>query len=387
VSPGGALRVAILAHSTNPRGGVVHALELGDALVRLGHEAVVHAPDARGSGFFRPTLCGSALVAASPVGADALTMIETRVAEYLSHFETAANRDFDVFHAQDGISANALATLKERGLVNRFARTVHHIDDFDDPRVTALQARSIVAADELFAVSGTWRDLLRRRFGRTAKIVGNGVDRTRFAPMPDGREEYLRARLGLGEGPVFLSVGGIEERKNTLRLLEAFEEVRRAQPAAQLIVAGGASVLDHGAYQRRFAAALASMRLPPGAVIATGPLAHDDMPALYRLASALVFPSVREGFGLAVIEAMACGVPVVVSRVAPFTEHLGDDDVIWCDPFRAASIADAMLIAGAEPMRARLVRRGRVVAERHDWGATARAHLPIYMKLRECIDA
>ena len=382
-----ALRIAILAHSTNPRGGVVHALELGDALVRLGHEAVVHAPDVRGSGFFRPTLCGSALVAASPVGADLATMIETRVAEYVSHFETAANRRFDVFHAQDGISANALATLKQWGLIDRFARTVHHIDDFEDPKVAALQARSIAAADELFVVSGTWRDILRRRFGRSATIVGNGVDGGRFAPTPDGREEGLRSRLGLGEGPVFLSIGGIEERKNTLRLLEAFDEVRRMLPAAQLIVAGGASVLDHGAYQRRFAAALARMAVPPGAVVTTGPLPDDDMPALYRLASALVFPSVKEGFGLAVIEAMACGVPVVLSKIAPFTEHIGDDDVIWCDPMRAASIADAMLIAIAEPSRARLARQGRLVALRHDWDATARAHLPIYMRLREAIHA
>ncbi len=383
----GALRVAILAHSTNPRGGVVHALELGDALIRLGHEAVVHAPDARGSGFFRPTLCGSALVAASPAPADVATMIETRVAEYLSHFETAANRRFDVFHAQDGISSNALATLKQWGLIGRFARTVHHVDDFEDPRVAALQARSIVAADELFVVSATWRDILRRRFGRNATIVGNGVDSVRFAPTPDGREAPLRKRLGLGEGPVFLSVGGIEERKNTLRLLEAFDEVRRVEPAAQLVVAGGASVLDHGAYQRRFAAALAGLAVPPGSVIVTGPLPHDDMPAFYRLASALVFPSVKEGFGLAVIEAMACGVPVVLSKMRPFTEHLGDHDVIWCDAFRAGSIADAMLVASAEPMRARLARQGRVVARRHDWGATARAHLPIYLKLRAAVHA
>ncbi|HEY9215450.1 MAG TPA: MSMEG_0565 family glycosyltransferase, partial [Ancylobacter sp.] len=65
-----ALRIAILAHSTNPRGGVVHALELADALTRLGHEAAVHAPDAKGTGFFRPTLCETVSVPASPIGSD-----------------------------------------------------------------------------------------------------------------------------------------------------------------------------------------------------------------------------------------------------------------------------------------------------------------------------
>ena len=61
------LRVAILTHSTNPRGGVVHGLELGDALCRLGHQVVVHAPDATGAGFFRDTLCGTTGV---PVSSD-----------------------------------------------------------------------------------------------------------------------------------------------------------------------------------------------------------------------------------------------------------------------------------------------------------------------------
>ena len=105
-----ALRIAILAHSTNPRGGVVHALELGDALTRLGHAATVHAPDAAGAGFFRDTLCRTVGVAATPVGRDVTAMVETRIADYVGHFERAQNRDFDVWHAQDGISGNALAT-------------------------------------------------------------------------------------------------------------------------------------------------------------------------------------------------------------------------------------------------------------------------------------
>src|SRR5215475_2356962 len=128
------LRIAILAHSTNPRGSVVHALELGDALCRLGHDATVHAPDASGAGFFRRTRCATVSVAASPAGRDVSAMVETRVADFVRHFETAGRRNFDVWHAQDGISGNALATLKERGLINGFARTVHHIDTFADPR-------------------------------------------------------------------------------------------------------------------------------------------------------------------------------------------------------------------------------------------------------------
>src|SRR3984957_9390055 len=95
------LRIAILTHSTNPRGGVVHALELGDALTRLGCEAVVHAPDAKGEGFFRAPLCGTASVPATPAGADTTGMVEARIADYLAYFEDPAHRRFDVFHAGD----------------------------------------------------------------------------------------------------------------------------------------------------------------------------------------------------------------------------------------------------------------------------------------------
>src|SRR6266404_2350001 len=140
-----ALRIAILAHSTNPRGGVVHALELGDALTRMGHQATVHAPDASAAGFFRKSLCETVSARASPVGRDVTAMVEARVGDYLRHFEDTTNRRFDVWHAQDGISGNALATLKERGLIAGFVRTLHHVDAFVDPRLMALQTRAIVA--------------------------------------------------------------------------------------------------------------------------------------------------------------------------------------------------------------------------------------------------
>src|SRR5262249_45594981 len=175
----------ILAHSTNPRGGVVHALELGDALCRLGHDATVHAPDVGGRGFLRKSLARTVCVAASPAGRSVATMVERRIADYLRHFERAEHRGFDVWHAQDGISANALATLKERGLISGFARTVHHVDDFADPRLAALQSRAIESADRLFVVSRLWRDWLARTYGREAALVGNGVDCTQFSPLAD----------------------------------------------------------------------------------------------------------------------------------------------------------------------------------------------------------
>jgi glycosyltransferase-like protein len=382
------LRIAILAHSTNPRGGVVHALELGDALCRIGHEATVHAPDASGAGFFRPTRCATVSVAASPVGRDVTAMVEARVADYLRHFEVARHRAFDVWHAQDGISGNALAALRECGLIRGFARTVHHVDTFADPRLSELQTRAIASADRLFVVSRLWRDWLAEKFGCVPHLVGNGVDTERFSPVPDDKDAALRSLVKLpADARMFLAIGGVEERKNTIAVLEAFRIVYVKHPATCLVIAGGASLLDHDAYQAEFAAALAASGLPDGAVIRTGPLPQVLMPALYRAADALVFPSVTEGFGLVVLEAMASGVPVVTSRIAPFTEYLDDGDVAWCDPGETGSIAQAMMAAVDEARREALMTRGFAVVARHDWSRVAHAHLPAYEPLAEAAHA
>ncbi len=75
----GELRIALLTHSTNPRGGVVHSLELADALTRLGHHVTVFAPDSAGRGFFRAALCETCCFSVAPARADVLSMVEPRV--------------------------------------------------------------------------------------------------------------------------------------------------------------------------------------------------------------------------------------------------------------------------------------------------------------------
>ena len=378
---GKSFRIAILAHSTNPRGGVVHALELADALTRSGHEAVVHAPDHYGRGFFRAPLTPAVTILATRVGHDVAAMVRSRIADYVRHFEHPSHRGFDLFHAQDSISGNALATLKRRGLIGGFARTVHHIDKFSDPQLAAWQERAIVEADELFVVSRKWQQTLREEFGRDSTIVGNGVDTHRFTATRSTIDAEIAARFGIESGPIMLSVGGIEERKNSIGILQAFQQLLAIHPGARWVIAGGASLLDHAGYQHRFDALLQSNPALERAVRRLGPVDDAAMPSLYRLADVLVFPSLKEGFGLVVLEAMSSGTPVVTSHIAPFTEYLGDGDVVWCDPFSAASIANAMVTALCEPLRGRLKKRGHSIARRHDWGQAAAAHLPTYRKL------
>ncbi|HVX76973.1 MAG TPA: MSMEG_0565 family glycosyltransferase [Bradyrhizobium sp.] len=377
------LRIAVLAHSTNPRGGVVHAIELADSLTRLGHEAVVHAPDPNGKGLFRAPLSPAVMVMATPAGKDVAEMARARIADYVRHFEARANRRFDVFHAQDSISGNALATLKQRGLIGGFARTVHHIDSFSDPRLSGWQMRSIAEADELFVVSALWQTELMSTFGRPATVIGNGVDAERFNSAPRAIDQEVRARYGIHGSPVLLAVGGIEARKNSVGVLQAFQQVLNIHRDARLVIAGGASLLDHASYRQRFNAMLSDNDVLNRAVRYLGPVPDADMPSLYRLADALIFPSVKEGFGLVVLEAMASGTPVVTSRIAPFTEYLHENDAVWCDPDNIASIANAIAIVLTEPLHSRLAERGVLAARQYDWGNTARAHLAVYQRLSE----
>ncbi len=375
------LRVAILTHSTNPRGGVVHALALAEALCGLGHEAVVHAPDPARSGFFREADCPTVSVDAEPVAGDTVDLVRARIDDYLRHFAEPSARDYDVFHAHCGIGGTALATLKQRRLIPSFLRTVHHIDSFSDPLLAEWQERSIREATRLLCVSRTWAERLEADYGDRPVVVGNGVDLSTYRPGVSDRDAALRQRWGLGPGPIVLSVGGFEARKNTATIVESFALLRRQHPQAQLVIAGGASLLDHASYRATCLEALADHGLdlrPGGPVIATGPLPQADMPALYRVADVLAFPSWTEGFGLCVLEAMACGTPAIVSRRPPFTDYLATTDGLFVDPADPGDLARAMAEALGPETRASLQRAGFARAAAHSWRACAERHLAAY---------
>jgi glycosyltransferase-like protein len=375
------LRIAILTHSTNPRGGVAHCLALAEALCALGHEAVVHAPDPSGRGFFRAAACPTVAVAAEPVAGPTVARVRARIDDYLRHFEDVAARDFEVFHAHDGIGGTALATLTQMRLIPGFVRTVHHVDHFADPVLADWQARSIREAGRLLCVSRLWADWIRDELGTEAWVVGNGVDLSVYRDTPTEADAALRQGWGLGPGPVVLSVGGFEARKNTLSIIAGFARLRARFPGAQLVIAGGASLLDHAAYRARCQAALESEGLTVGrgaAVIETGPVPQAEMPALYRAADLLAFPSWTEGFGLCVLEAMACGTPAIVSDRPPFTEYLTPADALFVDPADPDALAGAMAAALVPQIRARLRAAGRGRVATLSWSACAERHGAAY---------
>jgi glycosyltransferase-like protein len=376
------VRVALLTYSTKPRGGVVHTLELGEAMHRAGLDVTVVTLGDPAQGFYRPTRVPT-LVIPAPAPRDTL---EERVFASVDALEAGlrpvAGR-FDVLHSQDCISARAAARVRDAGAPVRVLRTVHHVDDFTTPALINCQLRAIEEPDLVLVVSRQWQGILRDEYGATAEVVPNGVDGSRFGPISAERRSSLRRQAGVNdERMLFLSVGGLEPRKGSLHLVRALAEVRRrVEPAPVLAVLGGHSFQDYRAYRDACLAEIERLGLQLGEdVVQLGTVSDADLPGWYRAADALAFPSTKEGFGLAVLEALASDLPVVTSDLPVFREYLTDGvDALMTGTGDEASLADAMVALSQSPaLRHRLAQAGRRTASRYTWDGSVAAHLKIY---------
>jgi glycosyltransferase involved in cell wall biosynthesis len=140
------LKIALFVYSTKPRGGVIHTLALANALHSLGYAVCVYAPDKDGQGFDYPLQCTCQLILAQPAPPSTDALIAQRIEEFVTHLQQEI-QPYDIYHAQDCISANALLQLRDRHLIPHFVRTVHHIEDFQSPYLQECQERSIQFPD------------------------------------------------------------------------------------------------------------------------------------------------------------------------------------------------------------------------------------------------
>ena len=352
------MRLALLTYSTRPRGGVVHTLALAEALVELGVEVDVWSL-ARGGddGFFRPVdpRVGLRLVPFPDVPGEG---VGPRILRSIDTLRAAFTDDYDVVHAQDCISANA---------VPRCVRTVHHLDTFTTPELAACHERAIVTPTAHVCVSAAVAGELRAGWGIDPVVIPNGVDAARFADVPAAAVERVRADLGR----YVLAVGGIEPRKGSLALVEAMARVQAVDPTLRLVVAGGETLFDYRDHRAAVFARAAELGVEP---VLLGTVPHDDLPAIVAAASVFAFPSTKEGFGLAALEAMAAGVPVVMSDLPVLREVFAGAAVFADGPGR---LATELLAAAAQPDPTRLA-AGRALAARHTWAAAAEAHLRLH---------
>ena len=226
---------------------------------------------------------------------------------------------------------------------------------------TVESARRIVAVSH-----ATARDLEAAFPAAAGKIevIWNGVGEG-WTPGAPAEVEATRARLGAPRG-YFLYAGTLEPRKNLELLLDGWERLRRDRPEAALplLVAG-----PEGWKQRALEARIES--LAPAGVRRLGRLPFAELRAVVRAATAFVYPSLYEGFGLPVAEAMACGVPVVTSTSSSLPEVAGDAGLgVHPDDFEELAAALERLVT--EPgLAAELGRRGIERARRFSWDDAA----------------
>jgi glycosyltransferase involved in cell wall biosynthesis len=284
----------------------------------------------------------------------------------------------DLFHSPD-------FTLPPVARGTRTLLTVHDLSFIRDPAsaVDVLRAylnrvvpRSVARADHVLADSQATRADLIELYGTPPEkisVLYSGVNDS-FRPVRDPAAlRSVRERYGLGDAPFILAVGTLQPRKNYVRLIQAF--ARLPQPEVQLAFVGGRGWLYDSIFAEVERLGLGDRVRFPGFAL------DSDLPALYSAARVLAYPSLYEGFGLPILEAFACGTPVVASTASCLPEVAGDAALL-VPPTDVDALAVALDTAiSDESVRAELLGRAPARLALFSWEKSARQLLGTYQSL------
>ncbi len=374
------MRLALLTYSTRPRGGVVHTLALAEALAARGHDVTVWSLGRGGDQrFFRevdPAVRLRIVAFVDQEGEEFGARIVRSIQVLGEAFAAAATSgdSYDVVHAQDCITANA---------VTQCVRTVHHLDQFSTPELVACHERALHRPRALVCVSAAVADELRVGWGLAATVIPNGVDAARFAAAAGADEGAVDARLRWRAelGRYVLALGGVEPRKGTMDLVRAMALVTAEVPEVRLVVAGGQTLFDYRGYRAEVEAEAAVLGVQ---IVELGLVADPDVPSLVAAADVFAFCSTKEGFGLAAMEALAAGVPLVARDLPVLREVFDGAARFAIDPAGfAAHIVAALTLTPGDSGALDMTERGRRLATTHTWAAAAAAHESFYASLAQ----
>jgi glycosyltransferase-like protein len=364
----------------------VHTLHLAESLARQGQAVHVFALGNPNEGFFRETTAPHTICKAPDSTGSLEQKVLLSVDVLTEHLQAQVPGAYDIIHAQDCIAARAACRLRESHPELEVVRTVHHIDDFSTPALIECQHRSILEPDHVLVVSLYWRHVLWERYQIDSTVVTNGVDAVRFQRPAGFDAGELRATVGATSRFALLTVGGIEPRKGSLELFEALALVKsKLVPPPVLVVVGGHSFRDHSAYRDHVLQRAKDLGLEEGSdFILLGTVPDEELAGWYHAADAFVFPSVNEGWGLAVLEALASGLPVLTTDIEVFREYLSEETALLVPPGDVQQLAAALVRLARDPkLRDRLALAGPEVAARFTWEACATRHIAIYRALSE----
>jgi glycosyltransferase involved in cell wall biosynthesis len=208
------------------------------------------------------------------------------------------------------------------------------------------------------------------------RVIYNGVGEEFFSPSPTDSLKSVRARYRIPSGDYILYVGGSDPRKNLERLLEAFSILLKKIKPPKLVLTGGVGRRAKEIYQK-----ISELGLEHHVVL-TGHLPTQELRLLYSGARLFAYPSLYEGFGIPVLEAMACGVPVMTSNTSSLPEVAGDAACL-IDPYDVQAMAAAMeKILKDNDLAASLQAKGLERVKAFSWERAARQTLEVY---KECL--
>lgn len=359
----------MLTYSTRARGGVAHALKLAERLKAAGLDVTLYSlarsdDPASLKKYYRPVDVPFRIFTYdwSP---DVMVRLERMIKAYASNLPLNA----DVYHAQDCVGGTALSRMKSESRIRApVFRTIHHVDDFADSRLYEFEKQAVALAEHRFVVSKYWQEALRKDYGCDSIVTYNGLDVQDFAQLPERKSVR----------PTVLFVGGLEPRKGLEFLILAMQRVVKEVPEAQLISVAktGFKATDDVGWFR----ALAERAGVGTSVEFKESVEQNELMQLYADCDLLAMPSRNEGWGLALMEAMACGKPVVATRVGGIPELVTDGaDGVLVEPGDVKGLADGILRILADPaLRKRMGAAGRLKVKQYSWDSTARVVLQAY---------
>lgn len=393
------MRIAQVCYHTSPlaplggghAGGMnVYVRELSRELARQGHEVDVFTrrEDARApeTETLAPGLRVVRLEAgpSAPLDKEAAPPFIPEFAAAMGRFAAADGARYDVVHGHywQGAAAGEsfaraagaphVVMFHTLGEVKNRARVSER-----EPLARIRRERELAAsADAILTAGAHEHALLERHYGADRARMASipcGVDTERFRPRD---REACRRALGIeGERPALLWVGRLEKLKGVDILIDALAQLREADPLLLAVGGdGGAGALRAELEERARVAGLAAN------VRFTGAVAHEELPAWYAAADVCVAPSYYESFGLVAVEALACGTPVVASRVGGLIETVTDGVNGYLIPWRCPEpFAEKLEVLIRNPeLRANFARAARRSAERFRWDGIARRVAALY---------
>lgn len=287
----------------------------------------------------------------------------------------ASRRKLDALHCP--------RTIVPAGFQGPLSMTVYDVSFLRRPDLYSTASRwywqgalrwSLRRVRRVVAISRTTADRLIESYSLGADdvtVVPCGVDVDRFSPRRETDETKVLNDFGV-EKPYFLYVGHDHPRKNLRCLIEAYERAHRGRSFPTLLLVGP---VDENRFEHTGPGSGEPWR---GDVRITGYVDREVMPILYRHAAVLVFPSFDEGFGMPLLEALACGCPVICSDIAVF-EEVGESLPRYFNPASPRELADRLKEAATG--LARPTEEGPRLARRYTWSRVGRRYRALFREL------